>query len=122
METSRQRTVQQPSFCEELVDACVHARKLVPPSAQTVASRSELTMPLRQLTRRNSPDNEHAAWLAWSHGEAIWFVAALFSLDLSRKHDRPVLDLLLYNREGSLEQATTCAQTPEKHWERLEGL
>jgi hypothetical protein len=122
METNRLRTIQQPNFCEELVEACVHARKLLPPGAQRVASRSELTMPLRGLTRRNAPDDEYAVWLAWSHVSAICYVAGTFSLDLSRERGRPVLHLLVYNRDGALQQALTCVQTPANHWERLEGL
>jgi len=122
METKRLRTIQQPAFCEELVEACVHARKLVPPGAPRVNSRSELTTQLRELTRRNSPDDEYAVWLAWSYGATIWFVAGTLSLDLSRERGRPVLQLLLYNRDGALEEALTCVQTPANHWERLEGL
>jgi hypothetical protein len=122
METTRLRTMQQHSFCEELVEACVHARKLLPPGAQRVASRSQLTMPLRGLTRRHAPDDEYAVWLAWSQDSAICYVAGTFSLDLSRERGHPVLNLLVYNRDGALEQAQTCMQTPENHWERLEGL
>jgi hypothetical protein len=122
METKRLRTIQQPAFCEELVEACVHARKLVPPGASRVNSRSELTTQLRELTRRNSPDDEYAVWLAWSRGAVIWFVAGTLSLDLSRERGRPVLQLLLYNSDGALDEALTCVQTPANHWERLEGL
>jgi len=122
METKRLRTIQQPNFCQELVEACVHARKLVPPGAQRVASRSELTQPLRELTRRNAPDDDYAVWLAWSYADAIRFVAGTFSLDLSRERGRAVLQLLIYNRDGALEEALTCVQTPANHWERLEGL
>ncbi|MGA2365878.1 MAG: hypothetical protein ABSG12_10335 [Steroidobacteraceae bacterium] len=49
-------------------------------------------------------------------------MAGTFSLDLSRERGRPVLHLLVYNRDGALEQAMTCVQTPANHWERLEGL
>jgi hypothetical protein len=85
-----------------------------------VTSLSELTTPLRRLARTNALA-ESAVWLAWCDDGPIWFVTGTISLDLSRERGRPVLQMRVYNREGTLKEALTCVQTPGNVWERIDA-
>ena len=117
MQTVRLRTTQKPNHCEELVDACVRGRKMVPDGAIRMTSLSELSIPLRRLARKNAL-GESSVWLGWTDAGAMWFVTGTTSLDLSRERGRPVLQLRVYNEEGALDEALTCVQTPANTWER----
>jgi hypothetical protein len=120
METMRLRRKQNPDvYREESVDACVRGRRMVPRDAVQVTSLSELTIPLRRLAHLNVLA-EAAVWRAWSIAEAIWFVTGATNLELSRERGRPVLQMRVYNREGTLQEALTCVQTPASVWERLD--
>jgi hypothetical protein len=118
METKRLRTIQKPNLSEQSVDACVRGRKMVPHDAVQVTTLSELTIPLRRLARTNALA-ESAVWRAWSDDGAIWFVAGTISLELSRERGRPVLQMRVYNREGTLQEALTCMHTTANVWERV---
>jgi hypothetical protein len=120
-ETIRLRTMQKPNLCAGLVDSCVRGRKMVPRDAFRLTSLSELTIPLRRLARTNALA-ESAVWLAWSDASAICFVTGTSSLELSRERGRPVLQMRVYNREGTLQEALTCVQTSADVWERIEAL
>ena len=89
METIRLRAIQKPSHCEHLVEACVRGRRMVPSSAVRT-TLSELSIPLRVLAQRNSLGDSSTAWLAWSEGDTMWFVAGTTSLEMSRERGRPV--------------------------------
>jgi len=117
MQTVRLRSIQKPNQCEQLVEACVRAIKLVPEDAVRITSLSDLSIPLRRLARKNALP-ESSVWLAWGDAAAMWFVAGTTSLDLSRERGRPVLQLRSYNQEGRLEEALTCVQTRANTWER----
>jgi hypothetical protein len=117
MQTVRLRSIQKPNQCEELVDACVRGRNMVPHGAVRMTSLSELSIPLRRRARKNALP-ESAVWLAWGDAGAIWFVTGTTSLDLSRERGRPVLQLHVYNEEGTLDEALTCMQTLANNWER----
>ena len=117
METIRLRAIQKPSHCEHLVEACVRGRRMVP-SGAVRTTLSELSIPLRVLAQRNSLGDSSTAWLAWSEGDAMWFVAGTTSLEMSRERGRPVLQLLVYDQEGALDEALTCVQTAANTWER----
>jgi hypothetical protein len=118
METIRLRGLQKPSHCEQLVDACVRARLMVPASAVRTPL-SELSIPLRVLAKRSSSlGDSSSAWLAWSEGASMWFVAGTTSLEMSRERGRPVLQLRVYDQEGALDEAVTCVQTAANTWER----
>lgn len=117
MQTVRLRSIQKPNHCEELVDACVRARKMVPQGAVRMTSLSELSIPLRRLARKNALP-ESAVWLAWGDAGATWFVTGAISLELSRERGRPVLQLLVYKENGALDEALTCVQTGSNNWER----
>jgi hypothetical protein len=116
MQTVRLRSIQKPNHCEQLVEACVRARKLVPPDAVRITSLSDLSIPLRRLARTNALP-ESSVWLAWGDSVAMWFVAGTTSLELSRERGRPVLQLRAYNEAGRLEEAITCVQTRANTWE-----
>jgi hypothetical protein len=117
MQTARLRSIQKPNHCEELVEACVRGRKMVPHGAVRMTSLSELSISLRRLARKNALP-ESSVWLAWGDAGAMWFVAGTTSLELSRERGRPVLQLRVYNEEGTLDEALTCVQTPANNWER----
>jgi|ERR1700728_2848099 hypothetical protein len=117
MQTDRLRSIQEPNHCEELVEACVHGIKMVPQGAVRMTSLSDLSIPLRRLARKNALP-ESSVWLAWGDAGAMWFVAGTTSLDLSRERGRPVLQLRVYNEEGTLDEALTCVQTSANNWER----
>ena len=117
MQTVRLRSIQKPNHCEELVEACVRGRKMVPQGAFRLTSLSELSIPLRRLARKNALP-ESSVWLAWGDAGAMWFVAGTTSLELSRERGRPVLQLRVYNEEWTLDEALTCVQTRANNWER----
>ena len=117
MQTLRLRTIQKPNQCEQLVEACVRARKMVPQHAARMTSLSDLSVPLRRLARKDALP-ESGVWLAWGDADAIWFVAGTTSLELSRERGRPVLQLRVYNKEGTLDEALTCVQTQANNWEQ----
>lgn len=117
MQTSRLRSIQKPNHCEQLVDACVRGRTMVPHGAVRMTSLSELSIPLRRLARKDAL-GESSVWLAWTDAGAMWFVRGTTSLDLSRERGRPVLQLRVYNEEGALDEALTCVQTLANSWER----
>jgi hypothetical protein len=118
METIRLRGLQKPSHCEQLVDACVRARRMVPAGAVRT-TLSELSIPLRVLAKRNSSlGDSSTAWLAWSEGASMWFIAGTTSLEMSRERGRPVLQLRVYDQGGALDEAVTCVQTAANTWER----
>jgi hypothetical protein len=71
------------------------------------------------LAQKNSSlGDSSTAWLAWSEGAAMWFVAGTTSMEMSRERGRPVLQLLVYDQEGALGEALTCVQTAANTWER----
>jgi hypothetical protein len=117
MDTGRLRGIQKPSHCEQLVDACVRGRRMVPSSAVRT-TLAELSIPLRVLAQRNSSLGDSTAWLAWSEGAVMWFVAGTTSLEMSRERGRPVLQLRVYDQQGALDEALTCVQTVTNSWER----
>ena len=117
MQTMRLRTTQKPNQCEQLVEACVRGRNMVPQGAVRMTSLSELSIPLRRLARKNALA-ESSVWLAWADAGDMWFVTGTTSLELSRERGRPVLQLRVYNQEGRLNEALTCVQTPANSWER----
>jgi hypothetical protein len=117
MQTVRLRSIQKPNQCEELVEACVRARRMVPQDAVRITSLSDLSIPLRRLARKNALP-ESSVWLAWGDAVAMWFVAGTTSLELSRERGRPVLQLRVYSEEGRLEEALTCVQTRANTWEQ----
>ncbi|MGA2563397.1 MAG: hypothetical protein ABSF96_07545 [Steroidobacteraceae bacterium] len=97
----------------------MRSRKMVPHDAVRLTALSELTTPLRRLARTNALA-ESAVWLAWSDDGPIWFVTGTISLELSRERGRPVLQMRVYNRDGTLEEALTCVQTVGNDWERID--
>lgn len=117
MQTSRLRTIQEPNHCEELVDACVRGRHMVPHGAIRMTSLSELSIPLRRLARKYAL-GESSVWLGWTDGGDMWFVTGTTSLELSRERGRSVLQLRVYNEVGVLDEALTCMQTSANRWER----
>lgn len=117
MQTVRLRSIQKPNQCEEMVEACVRGRKMVPRGAFRLTLLSELSIPLRRLARKNALP-ESSVWLAWGDADAMWFVAGTTNLELSRERGRPVLQLRVYNEEGTLDEALTCVQTHANNWER----
>jgi len=117
MQTMRLRSTQKPNHCEQLVDACVRGRTMVPHGAVRMTSLSELSIPLRRLARKDALA-ESSVWLAWADAGDMWFVTGTTSLELSRERGRPVLQLRVYNQEGRLNEALTCVQTPANSWER----
>jgi hypothetical protein len=117
MQTMRLRTSQKPNHCEELVNACVRGRHMVPDGATRMTSLSELSIPLRRLARKDAL-GESSVWLGWTDAGAMWFVTGTTSLELSRERGRPVLQLRLYDEEGGLDEALTCVQTTGNIWER----
>jgi hypothetical protein len=82
-----------------------------------MTSLSELSIPLRRLARQNAL-LESFVWLAWGDVGATWFVTGTTSLELSRERGRPVLQLIVYNKDGALQEALTCVKTPANNWER----
>jgi hypothetical protein len=117
VQTVRLRSIQKPNRCEELVEACVRARKMVPEAAVRMNSLSDLSIPLRRLARKNALP-ESSVWLAWGDDDAMWFVAGTASLELSRERGRPVVQLRVYDEEGRLDEALTCVQTAANNWEQ----
>ena len=117
MQTIRLRTAQKPNHCEELVDACVRGRKMIPDGAIRMTSLAELSTPLRHLARKNT-SVKSSVWLAWADAGDMWLVTGTSCLELSRERGRPVLQLLVYNQEGGLDEALTCVQTTANTWER----
>ena len=120
-ETDRLRTIQKPNLCQQLVEACVRGRKMIPHEAFRLTALSELTKPLQRLARTNALA-ECAVWLAWSDAGTIWFVTGMTSLELSRERGRPVLQMRVYNREGTLQEALACLHTSADVWERIDPL
>jgi len=92
---------------------------MVPQDAVRLTSLSELSIPLRRLARTNAL-GESAVWRAWSENAVIWFVVGTISLELSRERGRPVLQMRVYDREGTLDEALTCVQTRGSGWERID--
>jgi hypothetical protein len=48
----------------------------------------------------------------------MWFVAGTAAMEMSRERGRPVLQLLVYDQKGALDEAVTCVQTAANTWER----
>jgi hypothetical protein len=122
MQTMRLRETQEPNHCEELAEECVRDRKMIPRGAVRLTTLSELSIPLRRLARKDAL-GESVVWLAWGVADAIvadamWFVTSTISLDLSRERGRPVLQLRVYNQNGTLGEALTCVQTTANTWAR----
>ena len=117
MQTVRLRAIQKPNECEELVEACVRAREIVPQGAVRLTALSDLSVPLRRLARKGALP-ESSVWLAWGDADVMWFVAGASSLELSRERGRPVLQLRVYNEAGRLQEALTCVQTRANAWEQ----
>lgn len=116
METQRLRTVQHPGRVADLLDSLIGSRPILPPSLTRVMSTSGLPAPLRLLSR--CIERRDSVWRAWTDGARVWFLEALFSLELSRERGKPVIQLKQYDELGDVTRVLTFVSTPDHGWQQ----
>ena len=117
MQTTRLRTIQQPSKLQELLDALLASSYfIVPQGAERIFDVSALPSRLPQAAAR--AERNRLAWSAWGDGHRAWLYTAELSLPKSRERGRPVLDLRRYEEDGSLESCSTWVSRDSKRWDQ----
>jgi hypothetical protein len=105
-----------PKQTEELLEAFARAHNLVPADASRIKSPAELTRPMRRLI--TLAEATGIRWLAWSSKLRLLLLMGAPSLDLSRERGCPVLQVQVFDEEGTLLDSCNCLRTTEGKLER----
>jgi hypothetical protein len=102
-ETARLRKLQHPSHVERLLAALVVRARLVPDGAYQIRHPRAVPRDLRAIATRASEKGR--AWSCWADGLHTWLFTGEMSLALSRELGAPVVQVDLYNDDGSTDSA-----------------
>ena len=116
METARLQCMQDPKQTEQLLEALAQALGLMPEKSLRIRFPAELTRPLRRLT--TLAEATGISWLAWDAATRLWLLMGAPSLELSRERGRPVLQVQLFDEEGTLLDSINAVCTTEGKWQR----
>lgn len=116
METTRLRTLQQPSIVQSLLESLLLAVNFSPAGATRIAERSELPMALQRIVIKTTKDG--GGWAAWLLHDQVSLVTAEMSLDQSRERGHPALSVNSYNGEGRIKTWQIWAQTAAGQWQK----
>jgi len=105
METLIPSQLQQPSRVECLLQSYILHEANLPWGAYRMRSAAtvprELRGPITQAIKLGR------TWSCWTDGTQTWLFTAKMSLELSREHGAPVLQVNLYSDDGSLRGSGT---------------
>jgi hypothetical protein len=114
-ETARLRKLQQPSHVERLLAALVVRGGLVPDGAWQIRHPRAVPRDLRDIATHASEKGR--VWSCWADGRHTWLFTGEMSLSLSRERGAPVVQVDLYNDDGSTDSGLW---TPNRdgRWQR----
>ncbi len=98
-ETARLRKLQQPSHVERLLEALVVRAGLVPQDAYKIRQPRAVPRELRAIAQHAGETG--LVWSCWADGQRTWLFTGEVCLPLSRERGAPVVQLELYNDDGS---------------------
>lgn len=99
-----------------LLESWALSQSFLSPRAYRIKTLEELSAPLRAIARRaNGGDS---VWMAWADGLRMWFVAAAPSLELSRERGKPVLQVKVLDKGGTMIRAEHCVYTMSHGWQK----
>ena len=116
MQTTRLRTIQQPSKVQVLLDSLLASSHFIVEGAERILDVSALPGRLPQAAAR--AERDRLAWSAWDDRHRAWLYTAELSLPKSRERGRPVLDLRRYEEDGSLESCSTWVSRDSNRWDQ----
>lgn len=116
METTKLRTLQQPSLTEEFLLVVIERLERMPADARRVLDRSELPTSFQRLATR--AEHDEGAWAAWQSPSRVWFYTGQMSMDLSRERSQPTLEVKTYDETGRLQNSAVWARSPAGTWQR----
>ncbi|MGB6605592.1 MAG: hypothetical protein WA747_12295 [Steroidobacteraceae bacterium] len=98
-ETARLRKLQQPSHIERLLTALVMRAHLVPDGAYQIRHPRAVPRDLRKIATHATEKGR--VWSCWADGLHTWLFTGEMSLPRSRERGAPVVQVDLYNDDGS---------------------
>ena len=117
VETLRLRRIQQPSKVERLLDAYISRSTGLPQGSYQIRDPSSVPSGLQQIVSQATEQGK--VWSCWSAGSSdTWLFTCEMSMPLSRKRGTPVLQVCLYNNDGSLKDSDSWTTDPEGTWQR----
>jgi len=116
MQTSRLRSLQQPSRVDELFAAFATSVDGVPERARKIDDDCQLGEALQRVAI--AARNKQQTCGGWTDGIVIWFFTAELSLSLSRERGCPVLQVESYTEQGQLKDSASWACGRDGTWRR----
>jgi hypothetical protein len=116
LETQRLKTIQIPDRTLGLLESFATSVLNVPVGARRLNSIDELPKYLRRHVGVG-PGKQYV-WFAWSVGDRTSLLTGALSLERSREHGRPVLEVRTYDPDGLLDEAAIWVRTGIDHWAR----
>ena len=117
METLRLRRIQQPSKVERLLDAYISRSTVLPQGSYQIRDPHAVPTGLQRIVSQATEQGK--VWSCWrtSSSDTLLFTCEI-SMPLSRKRGTPVLQVCLYNKDGSLRDSDSWTTDPEGTWQR----
>ena len=117
METLRLRRIQQPSQVERLLDTYIARSTVLPQGSYQIRDPDAVPSALQRIVRQATQQGK--VWSCWRTSSSdTWLFTCEMSLPLSRKRGTPVLQVCLYNKDGSLRDSDSWTTDPEGAWQR----
>ena len=98
-ETARLRKLQLPTHVERLLEALIVRAGLVPQDAYQLRHPRAVPRALRSIAMHATENGR--VWSCWADGLHTWLFIGEMSLPLSRERGAPVVQVDLYNDDGS---------------------
>lgn len=116
METTRLRTIQQPTLVERLLQEFVRSASSLPTDAREIRDRSELPSKMQKVIIQAIKAG--MAWTCWTDEYRTWLFIGEMSLPLSRERGSPVLQIKQYGEDGALKDAASWVADRTSRWRR----
>jgi len=117
VETLRLRRIQQPSQVERLLDAYISRSTVLPQGSYQIRDPNAVPTGLQRIVSQATEQGK--VWSCWrtSSSDTLLFTCEI-SMPLSRKRGTPVLQVCLYNKDGSLRDSDSWTTDRAGTWQR----
>ena len=117
VEALRLRRIQQSSQAERLLDAYTSRSTVLPQGSYQIRDLDAVSRGLRRIVSQASEQGK--LWSCWRTSSSDnWLFTCEMSMPLSRKRGTHVLQVCLYNKDGSLKDSDSWTTDPEGTWQR----
>jgi hypothetical protein len=117
VETLRLRKIQQPSQVERLLETYISRSTVLPQGSYQIRDPASVPAGLQRILSHATEQGK--VWSCWKISSSdTWLFTCEMSMPLSRKRGTPVLQVWLYNKDGSLKDSDMWTTDPEGTWQR----